>query len=234
MVETTDAGFEYPCPYCSDGCRSFDDLKEHVLSQHRDEPVPEPEGSIRMTINRRKYAIRVEPEWTLHDLLHDRLGLIGTKQFCDSGACGSCTVIMNGRAILSCMTLAIECSGKDIETIEGIAEASHPLIESYARHHAMQCGYCTPGFVVSAKAFLDKHPDPTEDEVRQALAGNLCRCGTYPQHPKAVLEASEVLKQPVDAKKLQALPTVAPESPSVSQRIRDTIEQLKEESKDAP
>ena len=105
----------------------------------------------------------------------------------------SCTVIMNGRPILSCMKLAIECDGKSIETIEGIASENHPLIEAYVENHAMQCGYCTPGFVVTAKALLDQNPNPSEEDVRVALGGNLCRCGTYPQHPKAVLEAAKKL-----------------------------------------
>jgi aerobic-type carbon monoxide dehydrogenase small subunit (CoxS/CutS family) len=100
---------------------------------------------------------------------------------------------MEGRPILSCMTLAIECDGKTIETVEGIAEKDHPLIEKYVEHHAMQCGYCTPGFVVTAKALLDKNSDPDEQEIRQALAGNLCRCGTYPQHIIAVQDAAKKL-----------------------------------------
>jgi len=114
---------------------------------------------------------------------------------CDRGACGSCTVIMNGRPILSCMTLAIECNSKQIETVEGIAAVNHPLIEEYVKHHCMQCGYCTPGFVVTAKALLDRTLNPTEEEIREALGGNLCRCGTYPQHPKAILEAAKLLRE---------------------------------------
>jgi aerobic-type carbon monoxide dehydrogenase small subunit (CoxS/CutS family) len=149
---------------------------------------------IKLTINGQKYKIQVEPEWTLYYLIHDKLGLTGAKLMCDRGACGSCTVIMNGRAILSCMTLAIECDGNQIETVEGIASANHPLIEEYVKHHCMQCGYCTPGFVVTAKALLEQNPNPTEEEVREALAGNLCRCGTYPQHPKAILEAAQKVK----------------------------------------
>lgn len=96
---------------------------------------------------------------------------------------------------MSCMTLAIECDGAEIETIEGIAAAKHPLIDAYVKHHAMQCGYCTPGFIVTAKALLDKSAHPTEQEIRMALSGNLCRCGTYPQHTKAVLEAAENFKK---------------------------------------
>ena len=95
------------------------------------------------------------------------------------------------------MTLAIECDGKAIETAEGIAQKDHPLVEAYVKYHCMQCGYCTPGFIVTAKALLDRKPNPTVDEVREALAGNLCRCGTYPQHVKAVREAAEVLQREV-------------------------------------
>ncbi|MCF8129164.1 MAG: (2Fe-2S)-binding protein [Deltaproteobacteria bacterium] len=149
---------------------------------------------IRLTLNGDEYLIQVQPEWTLNYLIHDKLGLTSPKMFCDRGACGSCTVIMNGRPILSCMTLAIECDGNTIETAEGIADQDHPLLETYVKHHAMQCGYCTPGFITTAKALLDKNPNPEEAEIREALGGNLCRCGTYPQHPKAILEAAEMLQ----------------------------------------
>jgi aerobic-type carbon monoxide dehydrogenase small subunit (CoxS/CutS family) len=156
--------------------------------------LPKPYGLIDLIVNGQRYELKVEPSWTLYYLIHDRMGLTGAKMFCDRGVCGSCTVIMDGRPILSCMTLAIECDGKTIETVEGIAAANHPLIETYVKHHAMQCGYCTPGFVVTAKALLDKNPNPTEEEIREALSGNLCRCGTYPQHPKAVAEAAKQLQ----------------------------------------
>jgi aerobic-type carbon monoxide dehydrogenase small subunit (CoxS/CutS family) len=185
----------YVCPYCATKCGTFEGLKSHVIEQHKAQRLPTPEDHIRLTVNGQEYTIRVEPEWTLHHLIHQMLGLTGTKLFCDRGACSSCTVIMEGRPILSCMTLAIECDGKAIETIEGIESKKHPLIEAYVRNHAMQCGYCTPGFVVTAKALLDRKPDPTEEEIRDALGGNLCRCGTYPQHPKAVLEAAKELNQ---------------------------------------
>jgi len=194
MKETIDGLKKYSCPYCLAVYDSLEALRSHVITDHKTEPIPEPEGMIKLTINGQKYKIRVEPEWTLYYLIHDQLGLTGAKLMCDRGACGSCTVIMNGRAVLSCMTLAIECDGKQIETVEGIAASGHPLIEEYVKHHCMQCGYCTPGFVVTAKAFLDKNPNPTEGEVREALAGNLCRCGTYPQHPKAILEAAQKAK----------------------------------------
>jgi aerobic-type carbon monoxide dehydrogenase small subunit (CoxS/CutS family) len=183
----------YVCPYCSARLDTFELLKAHVVAEHSTEPLPLPEGTIRIIINGQDYQLHVEPEWTLYHLIHDRLGLLGTKMFCDRGGCGSCTVILDGRPVLSCMTLAIECNGKTVETIEGIASDQHPLIDAYIQHHAMQCGYCTPGFIVTAKALLDRNADPSEEEIKAALAGNLCRCGTYPQHPKAVHEAVQVL-----------------------------------------
>jgi len=185
----------YLCPYCSDKVATYEALKAHVVARHAAASLPLPEGMIRLTLNGEARQVRVEPEWTLQYLIHDHLGLTGVKLFCDRGACGSCTVILDGRPVLSCMTLAIECDGKSVETIEGIAAAQHPLIDAYVKHHALQCGYCTPGFIVTAKALLDHQPDPTEAEIREALSGNLCRCGTYPQHPKAVLEAAQILRQ---------------------------------------
>jgi aerobic-type carbon monoxide dehydrogenase small subunit (CoxS/CutS family) len=195
MDAMTTALAKYSCPYCSNAFDSFEEIKSHVLTAHATESFPELEGTIHITINGQKYKFLVEPDWTLHYLIHDVIGLTGTKLMCDHGACGSCTVIMNGRPILSCMTLAVECNGKQIETVEGIAEAKHPLIEEYVKHHCMQCGYCTPGFVVTAKALLDRNCNPTEQEIRGALGGNLCRCGTYPQHPKAILEAARILRE---------------------------------------
>jgi aerobic-type carbon monoxide dehydrogenase small subunit (CoxS/CutS family) len=152
------------------------------------------EDVINLVVNGETHKLSVRANQTLQHVLHTKLGLTGTKEFCGEGACGACSVIIDGRPILSCMTLAIECDGKNIETIEGIAKARHPLIEAYIEHSCMQCGYCTPGFIVTAKALLDNNPDPTEEEIREALAGNLCRCGTYPQHIKAVLKAASILR----------------------------------------
>ena len=166
-----------------------------------DVPDPCPEEStgtdtIELTVNGGKYRYRVESHWSLRQLLRDEIGLTSPKDWCGGyGACGSCTVIMNGRPVLSCLTLACECDGAIIETAEGIAKADHPVIQSYIKWNAFQCGYCTPGFVTSAKALLDKNPNPTEDDVRNALGGNLCRCGTYQQHPPAVVEAAEALRK---------------------------------------
>jgi aerobic-type carbon monoxide dehydrogenase small subunit (CoxS/CutS family) len=152
--------------------------------------------AIELTVNGGKYRYMVEPNWTLRQLLRDEIGFTSPKDWCGGlGACGSCTVIMNGRPILSCLTLACECNGASIETAEGIAKAKHPVIQAYINNNAFQCGYCTPGFVCTAKALLDKNPNPTEADVRDALGGNLCRCATYQRHPPAVLEAAANLKQ---------------------------------------
>jgi aerobic-type carbon monoxide dehydrogenase small subunit (CoxS/CutS family) len=167
-------------------------------------PIPESQSktaassstTIRLIVNGRTLRLQVEPNWPLRDVLREKLGLTSIKDFCNGyGACGSCTVIMDGRPVLSCTILAIECDGAVIETAEGIASAKHPLVESYIMNWTAQCGYCTPGFLVTAKALLDRNPDPTADEIKVALSGNLCRCGTYPAQIKAVLEAAKKLKE---------------------------------------
>jgi aerobic-type carbon monoxide dehydrogenase small subunit (CoxS/CutS family) len=150
--------------------------------------------AITLVVNGEVHQIAVEPQWTLQYVLMDKLGLTGTKEFCAEGACGACSVILDGRPVLSCMTLAIECANSEIETIEGIARANHPLIDAYVKHSCMQCGFCTPGFIVTAKALLDRNPDPTVDEIKEAMVGNLCRCGTYPAHLRAITEAARVLR----------------------------------------
>ena len=129
------------------------------------------------------------------------MGLTGTKEFCGEGACGACTVIIEGRPVLSCMMLAIECDGKSRRDHRGHRQGrSTRSSTTYVKYSCMQCGFCTPGFVVTAKALLDRNPDPTLDEISEALAGNLCRCGTYPAHFKAVEEAAAILRGELDAK----------------------------------
>jgi aerobic-type carbon monoxide dehydrogenase small subunit (CoxS/CutS family) len=152
--------------------------------------------STKFNLNGKDVHVETEAHWTLQRTLQYKFGLTGAKQMCDRGVCGSCTVIIGGRAVLSCTTLTVECGGKKIETVEGIAANKKwdPLIKSYCKWDAMQCGYCTPGFVVSAKALLDKNPNPTEDDCKQALAGNICCCGTYPRHPQAIMEAAPIIK----------------------------------------
>ncbi len=150
---------------------------------------------IRLTVNGTEHEVLVEPNWTLRDVLHSRLQLTSVKDMCSGyGACGSCTVIMNGRPVLSCMAIASECGGAVVETAENLGETRHPLVAAYAKNFCAQCGYCTPGFILTAKALLDRTPDPTEEEIREALGGNTCRCGTYPQHILAVKEAAAALK----------------------------------------
>lgn len=153
-----------------------------------------PQEEINIWVNGDAYKINVQHNWTLQYVIQHVLGLTGTKEFCNEGACGACAVIIDKKAVLSCMTLAVECNNKSIETIEGITKAKHPLIEAYVKYSCMQCGFCTPGFIVTAKALLDRNPNPTKREIREALAGNVCRCGTYPQHIKAVLEAASQLR----------------------------------------
>ena len=146
---------------------------------------------VSLTVNGKPYDIQVKPNETLQDILRNKLGLKSPKDMCFGyGACGSCSVILDGRPVLSCMVLAAECNGVVVETAEGIAETNPALTEAYVMNYTVQCGYCTPGFFVTAKALLDHNPQPTEEDIREALAGNMCRCGTYPQHIKAVLQAS--------------------------------------------
>ena len=180
---------EFRCPICKKVFASYDGLRRHYDTEHPASIAP---VTVALNINGQRCEILIEPHWTLQRALQFRLGLTGTKHMCNKGVCGSCTVIINERAVLACTTLAIECETKTIQTIEGIAADPKwkPLIDAYCRWDAMQCGYCTPGFLVSAKALLDKNPNPTEQECREALAGNICICGTYPRHSQAILEAA--------------------------------------------
>ena len=179
----------FKCPTCATGYATLGELRAHVEAEHPGAVLPE---TIVLHVNGKDCQVLVEPHWTLHRTLQYRLGLTGTKLMCDHATCGSCTVIMDGRAVLACTLLAVECTGCDIMTIEGIAadEKWKPLIDAYCRWDAMQCGYCTPGFLVTAKALLDNNPHPTEDEINEALSGNICICGTYPRHGTAILEAA--------------------------------------------
>jgi aerobic-type carbon monoxide dehydrogenase small subunit (CoxS/CutS family) len=160
--------------------------------------IPEipPKTAMKFTVNRKECNVLVEPNATLRDVLRQKLGLTSVKDMCGGhGACGSCTVIMNSRPVLSCSLLAAECSGAVIETAEGIADAKHPLVETYVMNWTAQCGYCTPGFIVTAKALLDRNPNPTVDEIKEALGGNICRCGNYHVHIQAILDAAQKLRE---------------------------------------
>jgi carbon-monoxide dehydrogenase small subunit len=142
-----------------------------------------------------------EPDEVLLDVLRDRLGLTGAKEGCGTGDCGACSVIMDGRLVCACLVLGAEAQGKTIETVEGMArgEKLHPLQQKFLDHAALQCGVCTPGFLVAAKALLDRNPDPSEEQVRYWLAGNLCRCTGYDKIVRAVLDAAKEMRETPNA-----------------------------------
>ena len=151
---------------------------------------------ISATVNGDPVEFLCETEDTLLDVLRDQLGLTGTKEGCGTGDCGACSVTVNGRLVCSCLMLGVEAADKAIGTIEGLAkgDALHPLQRKFLEHAALQCGVCTPGFLVAAKALLDAHPNPSETEVRYWLAGNLCRCTGYDKIIRAVLDAAAVMR----------------------------------------
>jgi len=151
---------------------------------------------ITLKINGEPRMLSLEPRVTLLDALRNHLDLTGAKKVCDRGVCGACTVILDGRPVYACSILAIEAEGHAIETIEslGSEEHLHPVMAAFVEHDAQQCGFCTPGFVVASKAFLDKHPNPSAEEIQRGLGGNFCRCGTYHGIREAVMEAAETLK----------------------------------------
>jgi len=135
---------------------------------------------IKLQVNSEKMECTVRNNITLLDLLRDVLDLTGTKKGCDTGECGACTVILDGKAVNACLILAVDADGSEVQTIEGVRKMSlHPLQISFIERGAIQCGFCTPGMIMSAKALLDRNPNPTSEEIKTALAGNLCRCGAY-------------------------------------------------------
>ncbi|MEI9478614.1 MAG: (2Fe-2S)-binding protein [Deltaproteobacteria bacterium] len=152
---------------------------------------------IKLRVNGDAYALQVDSRRTLLEALREQLGLTGTKEMCNKGDCGGCTVILDGRAVLSCMMLAVEADGKEILTIEGLAEKGyqlHPLQKAFVDHGAIQCGYCTPGFIMSAKALLDRKLDPTPDEIKEAISNNICRCTGYVQIVEAIEAAAKEMR----------------------------------------
>jgi len=152
---------------------------------------------INTVINNRTYEFSVAPNQTLLRFLREELGLTGTKCGCEIGECGACTVLLNGEAVNSCLVLVPQIDGKEVLTVEGLATNGklHPLQESFMNHDAVHCGFCTPGMLMSAKALLDKNPDPDEKEIRTAISGNLCRCTGYVQIVDAINDASEKIKK---------------------------------------
>lgn len=150
-----------------------------------------------LTVNGELYQRTIKPNLTLLDFIRDELGLTGTKKGCETGDCGSCTVILDGELINSCLLLAMEANGKSVLTIEGLAKGGklHPLQEAFIEYGAIQCGYCTPGMILAAKALLDKNPKPTEQEVKAGIVGNLCRCTGYTKIVEAILAVAHKSKR---------------------------------------
>lgn len=149
--------------------------------------------TINTTINSRNYKLSVSPNQTLLNFLREELGLTGTKRGCEIGECGACTVLLDGEAVNSCLVLTPQIDGREVLTVEGLMQNGklHPLQESFLNHDAVHCGFCTPGMLMSAKALLDKNPNPTEEEIRIAISGNLCRCTGYVQIVEAIKSAAE-------------------------------------------
>jgi carbon-monoxide dehydrogenase small subunit len=151
---------------------------------------------ISLTVNGRAYERLVEVRMTLADFLRNELDLTGTHLGCEHGVCGSCTILLNGEAMRSCLLLAVQADGADLSTVEGLAQGNqlHPLQEAFRDRHALQCGFCTPGFLMTAYAFLKETPTPTEAEVREAISGNICRCTGYQPIVEAVIQAAGNIK----------------------------------------
>ena len=152
---------------------------------------------ITLKVNGTDYRLNIEARRTLVEVLRENLGLTGTKKSCNEGNCGACTVLMDGRPVASCLVLAIDAQGKEILTIEGLStsEKLHPVQEAFLKHGGIQCGFCTPGMVMSAKALLDENAEPTTTEIRKAISGNLCRCTGYQHIVDSILAASKMMQK---------------------------------------
>ena len=153
--------------------------------------------SVELHINRQVHNVEVQPYETLGRVLNERLDLTGVRLSCEEGECGSCTVLIDGAPITSCMVLAVQAQGKEVVTIEGMgtAESLHPIQQAFIDEHGFQCSFCTPGFILTTKALLDETPDPRPDEIAAALGGHICRCGSYPNIIRSVLRAAEALTE---------------------------------------
>jgi carbon-monoxide dehydrogenase small subunit len=156
-------------------------------------------ANVRLVVNGLENSLEVKSNETLANVLRDKLDLTGTKIGCDEGECGACTVLINREPVASCLTLAIDCDGKNIETIEGLADSKtgelHLLQKAFVEHHGAQCGFCTPGMIMTSKALLDETPSPSRQEIRAALNGNICRCTGYVNIVDSVLAASKMIKK---------------------------------------
>jgi carbon-monoxide dehydrogenase small subunit/xanthine dehydrogenase YagT iron-sulfur-binding subunit len=161
------------------------------------EPVSPESIDFALTVNGRPRTVRIDPAATLVEVLRDELGLTGTKIGCDRGACSACTVWLDGEVVASCMTFALDARGKNVTTIEGLAQDGqlHPVQQAFVEYDALQCGFCTPGMVMSCAHLVERNPDCTLDDVRGAIGGHLCRCGAYPNIFKATLAAATAMRQ---------------------------------------
>ncbi len=154
------------------------------------------ETPVTLRINGQTRRLNIEPRVTLLDALRDRLDITGAKRVCDRGVCGACTMLVDGQPVYGCTLLAIEAEGHDVTTIEHFSQGGklHPVMSAFVEHDAQQCGFCTPGFVMACIAFLQSHPNPTQEDIRKNLGGNLCRCGTYGGIREAVMEAAQTMR----------------------------------------
>jgi carbon-monoxide dehydrogenase small subunit len=155
-------------------------------------------GRVTLRINDEVNKVDVEAHWSLAYVLREKVGLTGTKTGCEMGTCGSCTVLLDGKPVFSCLKMAVDVEGSDIQTIEGVQQTNggelHPLQLAFVEDHGMQCGFCTPGMIMAAKALLEENPNPTESEVRQTIGGHLCRCGTYVRIVRSIMHAAERMR----------------------------------------
>ena len=173
------------------------DTKEALQS---DRAVGPDALAVKLHVNGHEHLVTIEPRYTLAETLRDNLGLTGTKVVCDRGSCSACTVWIDQTPQLACMTLAIDTVGRKVTTIEGLSdgETMHQVQAAFVKHDAMQCGFCTPGMIMSCAALLDRNPNPNLDDVKRAVSGNLCRCGTYPKVFAATLDVEQQRKQTAD------------------------------------
>ncbi|MFB3887306.1 MAG: (2Fe-2S)-binding protein [Thermodesulfobacteriota bacterium] len=166
-----------------------------VLPHEAEAALPQgiKEAFIQLNVNSRAYRVKVKSHWTLLDVLRKELGLTGTKRSCDRGSCGVCTVILDGKAVYACSLLAMEADNKKVTTIEGLVDGEklHPIQEAFIKHDGLQCGFCTPGVIMSVKALLDKNPHPDRAAMTEALSGNICRCSAYPKILESAMAAAQ-------------------------------------------
>ena len=175
---------------------SLSAVKKDSAAEEYGKVIGPDEATITLTINGVTKKLSIDPRITLLDALRNQLDFTGTKRVCNRGECGACTMIVNGNTVLACSMLAVDADGADIRTIEGLADDNklHPVQQKFIENDALQCGFCTPGFIMSGVALLERNPAPTMDQIKYAVSGNLCRCGTYPHVFKAIDEAAKEMK----------------------------------------